>query len=206
MLPIRIKAYTKAELEAIANPVLANQPEALIWTYYDTQSAVSGLTQLTFFSAVQANIANGNLEIAGTIAAPKYFQVWSVGFDVQADIANIAAVDQSGPLRDIQRLTMQAGGALQVVVSQKTYIQVPVSFLHASGGTYGFGVATLAASNGVQWGTNGPNDGGYYQAGALVLPPQQPFQAAITYPAAVTLFATTNTKLWMYGVLFRKVL
>lgn len=207
MIRIPIKAYSKAALDALANPMLANQPEAVIWTLWDTQSAVSGLTTLTYFTTVQAAPQDGDLETAGQLPDPQYFQVWGVGFDVLQDITNIAAADQSpGPWRDTNRLVMQGRGMLLFTISTKPYVRVPTSFLHGSGGVTGGAVYFGAASNGIQYANNSIPDGGYYTGGAVVIPPKQAFSAQITYPAAVTLAATVNTRLWLYGVLFRRVL
>lgn len=213
MIRIPIKAYSKAALDAIANPLLANQPEALVWTFWDYEALASTVTSQTYFTTVQANPQDGNLETAGQLPDPQYFQCWGLGFDIMAEIANVAAADQSaGLIRDVTRLGQGSNisgsgrGLIVLTISSKPYVKIPPSFTHASGGPVGFGVAGLATSNGVQWATNGIQDGGYYLGGAIVIPPKQAFNVQLTYSAAITLVTTTGTRMWLYGVLYRRVL
>lgn len=213
MIRIPIKAYTRAALDAIANPLMANQPEALVWTFWDYQNLATGVTSQTYFTTVQANPQDGNIQTAGQLPDPQYFQCWGTGFDTLGDLTDIASTDQStGQLRDYQRLAAgnsasgSARGLLVLTISQKPYFQVPPSFCHQSGGVVGFGYGNAVTTHGTQWGTNGVPDGGYFLGGAIVIPPKQAFNVQLTYSGAVTLNISTGTKSWLYGVLFRRVL
>lgn len=202
--PVRPK--TKAQLMAIANPQMANQPEALPWILFDTQTYVDNTTtRLTFFQTTSTDPSITNMETAGQLPDPQFFEIHYFGLDVLRDVTT-AAGGTAGAIDDIQKLILTNRMYWAFTISNKKFGYFPATFLHASGGATGFGWGTFTAEESIQYGNNGLFDGGYAVDGALVIPPKVGFTIETNWPAAVDITADVKLRFWMAGVLYRRVL
>ncbi len=207
---IKIVPKTKEQLRALASPADAKQPEAVRWVYYSTKSYVSGTTlSLSFFDKTEgADKTLTNMEAQGTITDPKWFEVHYIGADILLDASTAAAVGGAGAYDDVAKLVLKGRPYAELLVSDKLQVQVPLSFMHGSGGPtgIGYGWGTIAAGEAVQGAVNGIFDGGYYLGGSLIIPPNTGFTFNVTWTAAQTLNGgDTYIRCWMDGVLHRKV-
>lgn len=204
-----IRPYTRAQLDVMCNPASANQPEAIPHVLFDTQSYVSTTTTtLVYYQTVQADKSLGNMDSAGQLPEPQYFQVFNMGIDVLEPVYARAAAAVAGALDDVQQLVLSGRGYVDMTISGKKYcVGIPMSFFHQSGGVTGNLTGTFAATNGIEFANNSLPDGGWAVNGAIVIPPKQAFDITLRWPAAITLSATPrNIRFWMAGVLFRRVL
>ena len=203
----KINAKTKVQLLEQSNPASATQPEVIPWVLYDSQSYVSASTvTLAFFQTVQTDKSLGNMEGAGQLPDPQFFEIYRIGLDVLFRPATALAVS-TGPLDDIAQLVLSGRGTFTLALSNKNYGPFPLSLLHASGGPTGFGWGTNTAPLQIEFANNGIFDGGYPINGAITIPPKVGFSIVLNWPAALTL-ANGNTFLraWMAGPLYRRVL
>jgi len=206
-LAFKVQPKTKAALLGQANPQSATQPEVFPWVLYDTQSYTStSTTTLSFFQTVQTDKSLGNMEGAGQLPDPQFFEMYKVGMDVLLRPAAQAGHAATGPIDDIAQLVLSGRGNFIFQISNKNYGPFPLSFLHASGGPTGFGWATMTAEAQVSYANNGIFDGGFPINGGLVIPPKVGFSIVLNWPAALTLQASVNLRVWMFGALYRRVL
>jgi len=203
-----IRAYTRAQLEALANPAAANQPEAIPHVFFDTMAYTSTVTTvLTYFQVVQVDKTLGNIESAGQLPDPQYFQIFNVGFDILNDLTTTSG-GILGAADTVQKLMIMGRPICTLTIAGKKYIdQVPLSFMHQSGGVTGFMAGTWTAEENITWGLNSIPDGGYCVNGAIIIPPKQAFDFTLRWAAAQVVTPTPiNLRLWMAGVWFRRVL
>lgn len=203
-IPVRAKTYQ--QLIALANPASANQPEAVAWWLYDTQTYTDNVTtELTFFAAPQADRSLSNLETAGALPDPQFFEVHYVALDIVpvTGFVTSAAGGPTGMIDDIGRLLARA--RWQLTISDKRYGPFPAHALHALGGPTGFGWGTLTAPQSLQYALNSVPDGGACFDGAVVIPPKVGFTAVMSWPAAVDLTGDYRLRLTLVGVLHRRV-
>ena len=207
------KVKTFGELQAGITPMIPGQPERIPWTWFDTQTYVSGTTvSLDFFQQIQAIKANGNMEAQGQIPAPQYFDVYHIGVKILNDrnvseVVTAAAV--AGTINDTSRLLQ---GRLTFSIAQKVYYDGPVYMCPAGGGV----VAEVAVA-----GTFTADDGERYEAanngnqdlrnrnnfwGDITIPHNQNFLVRLEWAAALTLLANTQIKIALDGYLYRRVL
>jgi len=206
----QIKPKTKQALLESATPQNPNQPEVIPWILYDTQTYTSASsTTLAFFQSVQTDKSLGNMEGAGQLPDPQFFEIYRIGMDIlfRPSFSTATVNPATGPLDDIAQLVLSGRGNFILAISNKNYGPFPLSFLHGSGGPTGFMSGTYVATNEREYANNGIFDGGYPLNGALVLPPKVGFSIVINWPAALTL-ANGNTpiRVWMAGPLYRRVL
>ena len=204
-----VRAYTSAQLQLMSSPARATDLEAIPHVFHDVQAFTSATTTaLRFFQAVQATVDLGNFLAAGQLPDPMWFQPFYFGLDIMV-LPTTAAATVVGALDDMHRLLMTTRPTINVAIAMKPYIQdIPLSFLHGSGGATGLGggiaagpLTTAAVAN------NSIPDGGWCVYGSFVIPPKQNLSAVVTYPAVVTINASpVNFRLWMAGVWFRRVL
>jgi hypothetical protein len=203
---IRTVAKTRAQLDALALPSNARQPEALPWILYHQKTYTSGTTtKLTFFDAVESDDTLGNMETQGSLPDPQYFEIHYIGADFLLD-ATTAAGGEVGAIDDVAKLLFTGRGTWTLSIAKKAYGPFPLSFLHASGGPTGFGWGTFTAEESIQYANNGIFDGGWCVGGALIIPPKVGFSFEVRWSAAQTLNAgNTGVRAWMAGVLHRQV-
>lgn len=205
MLKINAAPKSAARLYAQTNPVNANQPEAIPWVYFDTQSVATGSTgPISFFQTVSSDKTISNLEQAGTIPDPYYFEIVAFNFD----FLSLPTIAIPGAANDLVNLLATSRATFVFSLAGKEYLRIPLTYLHCSGGANSqlSSNITAGAAVGSQYALNAWPDGGFLVDKAITLPPKQSFSAQIQLGAAVTLSATTNFRLSMAGVLHRRVL
>ena len=208
MLRIQAVAKSAEELRKITNPNDASQPESIPWVYYDTQNFTTASTQsISFFATTNADRTITNLEQAGTIPDPFYFEIEAFNLDYMVR-PSAGGNTATGTLDDLAQFLFTSRATLEFSIAGKLYQRTPVTYLHASGGPSSPAVAaTLTAPNLISFALNGIVDGGFYIGKKIVLPPKQSFQAQIILGAASTLVTSpAPLRLSMAGVLHRRVL
>jgi hypothetical protein len=204
----RIVPRSRAQLEAMASPENARQPESLPWVLYDTQPFVNATTtSLAYYTTQQSDKTLGNMEGSGALPDPQYFEVMNIGMDLLNVPFQIAAATAVGPINDLALLLHSARATFEINVSNKRTGPFPATFLHASGGPTGFGYGTFTAPGGHQWAVNGIFDGGYNVGGSIIFKPKVGFDVTLRFAAVQTLNVNNqNLRIWMQGVLHRAVL
>lgn len=206
--PAARMAKTKAQLNALADPISAGQPEALPWFLYHRKVYTDNTTTtLQFFDAIETNKGIGNMQAASALPSPQYYEVLAFGLDaLRAPTAGGAAANV-GAIDDVQRLLHTSECFWTFTYADKNFGPFAGSLLHPSGGVQGFGYGTTTADTFTpQYAHNGYPDGGHPVNGAIVLKPKVQFTLTITWPAPVNITADMNLRAWMWGILHRKVL
>jgi len=199
-----VKALTRGQLEAIAYPQSAGQPEAIPWVFYDTRSYVSAATQqLTFFQTTQAGDLS-NMQAAGQLPDPQWFQAYYFTLDVLNRPSQTA--DNTGSLDDLVQLLLAGRGRWLLTLQDKQYGPFPLSTLGSSSELRAaISSDGAAAANAFQYGSADP-DGTFCWDGSLVIPPKVGFNIQLVWPAALTLEeGDTNLRFNMHGTLYRSV-
>lgn len=189
--PKQMKGWS--ELQQSITPVLPQGPERIPWTWYHRQTYVDNTTtQLTFFNATGV-VTTTNMQAAGQIPAPMYFDVYHIGvwFDFMAFATQYT--DLAGLIDSI--CTFQ--------IAQKTYFQAPTWMLPPGGGVDG---QTAIATD--QTARNGVADlrNRYNFWGDLTIPHNQNFSLIMDWAAAVNIAANVDIIVAMDGYLYRRVL
>jgi hypothetical protein len=219
MANVRTKTVkTWGQLQQSIAPMLPGEPERIPWTWFDTVGYVSGTTtQLDFFQAVQTDRVLGNMQAAGQIPAPMYFDLHHLGVYFDLPVSGVtdpapAAAVATGTLNDLVNLVE---GSLSLQIAQKEYFSTKISACPGGVGPSGalaLGGSDVAAtsSNYIQQGTNGipdlRNRNNFW--GDLTLPHNQNFLVRLNWTAAVTLYAagTYPIVVFLDGYLYRRVL
>jgi len=205
----RVVPKTRQQLYALAYPETANQPEAISHILFDTQTFTSAsTTTLTFFNTQQSDPTLGNLEQAGALTDPQWFEIHNWGLDVLQDGSAVVGVTEVGIMDDIAKLMLVGRPIFTFSMSNKQYGPYPLSFLHTSGGPTGqIAAGNTAATGNIQFGTNSFPDGGWNWRGNVIIPPKVGFKASVQWAAAQTLAAGNPLlRMWIAGVLHRRVL
>lgn len=208
LISIPVTPRTFQQLNQLANPVEAGQGEAIPHILYDTETYTSASTlTMSFFTTTKTDRTLSNMNTAGQLPDPQWFEIHNLGFDVLTDGTLNNAVSEAGVYDDIQKLMLVARPTFTLQLSDKLYGPYPLRFLHTSGGAQGALTGTLAASNTIQFANNSIPDGGWNWRGAIIIPPKVGFNVTVQFATAQTL-AIGNTPLsfWMAGVLQRRVL
>ena len=208
----KIVPKTKAQLMRLANPEMANQPEVLPWILYDTQVFTSAsTTSLSFFTTLQTNKSLGNMESAGQLPDPQFFEMHYIGCDIMR-VVTTAAGATPGAIDDIQKVlfgdagTGADAGRFTFTMSNKRFGPFPLSFCHASGGATGFGWGTFTAEESLQYGNNSIPDGGFYCGGTIIIPPKIGFDVTLDWGGTIPLASNVAVRMNLVGVLHRRVL
>lgn len=215
-MPNQWKKHVKTiqELSAGITPMLPGQPERIPWTWYDTQTYVSGTTvSLDFFQTVNNDKTLSNMVAAGQIPAPQFFDLYQASVCYLIPVTSsgiIAAPTATGGYTDVRNLS---SGSVNFQVAQKDCWQGSQFMLPCGGGPVGDIViaGTFAAPNQVQQQTasNGNPDlrNRYTFWGDITLPHNQNFLWRLAWSAPITLVAgNTAIRVWMDGYLYRRVL
>lgn len=206
---IKIRPKTRQQLALLANPEAANQPEALPWVLYDTQSWTTGVTAVaSYFGTVPGDKTLGNMEGPGQLPDPQYFEIAYWGCDFLLSPNSVASVAVAGPLNDIAAFLFAQRGTWEFNISNKRIGPFPLSFFHASGGPTGFlAITNAAAAQKNEYANNGIFDGGFCVEYAIIIPPKLGFDVTLRTAAAPTLQTSPlNVRVWQAGVLHRRVL
>lgn len=205
---------TIQDLTAGITPMLPGQPERIPWTWFDTQSYVSGTTsRLDFFQSVNADKSLSNMVAAGQIPSPQFFDLYhcSIAYLIPVTSSGlVAAPTATGAITDVRTLS---NGAAVFSVASKDYWQGPQFALPCGGGP-----AAIMSSSGTfaaplisqhQFANNGHPDlrNRYCFWGDITLPANQNFIWSLSWTAPITLLAgNSNIRVWMDGYLYRRVL
>lgn len=202
----QIKAYSRAELDAMANPGTARQPEAFADEIWDTQNFVNASTTvLTFFQAASSDKTLTNIDAGAILANPQYFLLHYLTVDFLFPAVTDAA-QPAGNLNDVHILTNLARATVVLNIATKPYGPWRLRSCHSAGAPVGFLQGGAAAPAAVQYGHLGPHDGGFCINGGLIIPPMTNFNAIIQFAGVQTL--NTNNlpiQVGLYGVRYRKV-
>ena len=206
-MAVRIQVIPRdyATLAQMAAPANSQQPESIVFTFFDNEDFATNYGTVNFFQAIQADPTKGNIQTAGTLSADQYFQLQAITLDWI-----ITKTDQSssGAPTIVDDLLLIMNGSRAIVnmtMAMKTYIQCPIHAFHSSGGidvAYQLGTPTGSALG--NYAQNWYPDGGYWVGGSQVLPPRQTFSFSVI-GAAVTLTTTRTGRFTMWGTLYRKV-
>lgn len=196
-----------AELAAMTSPVAVpdGQSEAIRWVAFDTQTYLqAGSATLNFFQAVNADQTISNMQQPGSFPDPQYMEIYQISCDVLLPATVVAA---PAAFADMINLIMVGRPLLSLIISDKRYVQVPLSFCHASGGAQAFGYNSAAvAAVAHEFANNGIFDGGFWIDGSITIPPKVGFQVRIDWGNAQAVLANTLIRINLDGVLHRRVL
>jgi hypothetical protein len=217
---VRLKAVpTNDQLNATTTPIAPGQPEGIAWTWFDQVTYTSGTTtQLDFFQTVQTDGTLGNMQAAGQLPNPMYFQIYHIGVYIRippqlvptADVT--AAVNPlTGAINDVHALI---NGTLQLSIADKIYYQSKIGMNPAGYGvlasqSHSSSITAGTAGSTVSYATNGIPDLRNRNCfwGTLIIPPTQRFLVRMNWTAAITLVAGNQGIVTaMDGYLFRRVL
>jgi hypothetical protein len=208
---------TIQDLTAGITPMLPGQPERIPWTWFDTQTYVSGTTTvLDFFQSVNADKNLSNMVAAGQIPSPQFFDMYHTSIAYLVPLSAAALADPIGILGAVNDVDRLSQGAALFNVASKDYWQGPQLALPCGGGarpeisSSATGTAATPFATIAQYANNGQPDlrNRYNFWGDITLPANQNFIWRLTWSAALTFLPNTNRaiKVWMDGYLYRRVL
>ena len=206
---------TKEELQQSITPLFASQGEVIPWNWFDTATYVSGTTtQLDFFQTVQTDKTRGNMQAAGQIPMPMYFDLYHISYYLALPPSAVAIAatltPATGALNDAHGLIL---GSVLFTIAQKSYFESKIYMCPAGAGTNPFVAiaGTFAATNlqAYQFAQNGLNDprarNNFW--GGITVPHNQNFLVRSNWSAALTLAnGNTDIAVTLDGYLYRRVL
>lgn len=180
-------------LKASITPMVAGEGERIPWTWYHRQTYTDNVTtQLTFFNATGV-LTTTNMQAAGQIPAPMFFEVYHIGiwFDFMAFATQYTD------------LALLIDSIVTFQVAQKVYWQGPTWMLPPGGGVDG---QTAIATD--QTARNGIADlrNRYAFWGDITIPHNQNFSVVMDWAAAANIAANVDIIVVMDGYLYRRVL
>jgi len=206
-----IVGKTIAELNAIGKPNGARS-EAIPYVIYDQQNypAAGSAAGLQFYLTQQADQTLGNLQTAGILPQPQWFEIHGIMADFMAvpviRAAGAAASAADGQLQDIELILKSARATWELTIAQKSYGVMPLTFLHASGGGVGFIAGAFTATTQVNQGNNGVQGTTWAPNGSIIIPPTQGFNITLRFqPTLVPVSQINPIRVSLVGVLHRAV-
>jgi hypothetical protein len=204
-------AKSAQDLKEIAFPELASQPEVIPHIFYDTQSlATASSAPLNFFVNTNNDRTISNMDSAGQLPDPQYFEVYYVACDIlQVPTATALAGEPNAALANVENILKTCRATFEITLASKSMGVEPLMACHSLGGAtfsgYGYGTAANGTSSGVV--NNGiPGTGGFPYNGALVIPPKNAFKLQIAFGAASTLVGgPINIRMSLVGNWYRRV-
>lgn len=202
---------SKDELDVLANPVFANQPEVVPWQLYDTASvATAAAGPFVFFQTINVDKTLSNMEGPGQLPDPQYLVVHYVAMDwLQPPIIQDGSA-VNPVVANLENILKTTRATFEFNMSNKRYGPFSLTMTAATGGATGFGIsegATAAGSTTVVANNGIPGSGGYPFSGALVIPPKIGFDVTIRLGAATTIAGGPfNLRISLVGALYRRVL
>ncbi len=204
-----IKPKTYGQLRREITPASATVPEAIPHVLFDTQAWTTAVTsRVTYFTGSPTDPTMGNVT-SGQLPADQSFEIHYIGVDFLLAAINAAAPAVTvSQWADMTQFLQTQRGIVSLTMSNKAYVDgLPLSFFHSSGGVTGFGYSNSATTGRFEYGNNGIFDGGFCVGGAIVLPGKISFSMELQLAAAPTLgVSPLNVRVWMLGVLSRRVL
>lgn len=207
MLGAKITARSRQAVLNAATPPSGRSQEAIWDQRYDTQTyPTTGVTSLTFFSAVNPDKTLSNMEAAGQFPAPQTFQIHQICLDVFPAAAGIStSTSVAGNVDDMQKILLQARGTWMLTLSSKNYGPYSLTTLHATGGAQGFISSTVATSS--QQHARNEVSAGWNYCGGLIIPEQTSFSVTVAFQGTLVTVATAHLlRLSLFGALQRRVL
>ena len=211
--PKGIKTFN--QLRRGITPMIPGQPEMIPWQWFDTQTYVSGTTtQLDFFSTVQSDKVLGNMEAAGQIPSPMFFDLYHLGVFMNVPPAELGGAallsGAAGAINDVHTLSI---GSIELNIAQKTYWKGKIFMCPAGAGAAArlaiAGTYTADRSQALDYATNGDpnlkNRNDFF--GMITIPHNQNFFIRCNWTSALTLNnGNTGLIITMDGYLYRRVL
>jgi len=191
--------------------------EMISWNWYDTQTYTSTTTtRLTYFNATNANKVLSNMEVAGQLAAPKYFVIYAVKLvplilPAEERLTGVGAFAVNSFI-DVYRLLFLSRVIL--TIGSKQYLNHPSSNFTSGQGIYGAltsdaasGATTVYEAHRHSYANNGAPDPRcvYTLTHPRLIEPQINFDIQIEWNAAVTLSGNQNLRVELDGVLYRPI-
>lgn len=202
---------TRAQLEDMANPQMANQPEVVPWALYDTQPIATGSANpLVFYQTINGDKTLSNMEGPGQLPDPQYLIVQYVACDFLQAPTNSDGTAVNAALANVENVLKTARATFEFNMSNKRYGPFPLTFCHSTGGATGsfYAGGTLAALINSGTVNNGiPGSGGFPFSGAIVIPPKIGFDITVRFGVAPTIVGgPMNCRISLVGPLYRRVL
>lgn len=207
ILPMDIRTLPYQQLQAKTRPVDPNLPEALPDVLYDTQTYLAaGSVHLDFFVATNADKSLSNMEQAGTLPAPQYFDVYRIFCDFLAAPSATVADTAAGVVNDVELVLKSARARLTYTSKNKTLGPIPLTFFGSSGlMRAGFDTGRAAAAGAVIQQVQGIDNGGFPVNGAITLRSQSTFAIGLDFVAGVAISANLLIRVSMLGVRYREI-
>jgi hypothetical protein len=207
-LHYRPKPYV--ELVALSRPQRADQPEALPWVMFDTNSyAAAGQASVVLYSSTPASLTDLTLSNLpnGTLETFQFFELHREFLSILAPLSLTTTAVVTGAANDVDILHKAARGVRTFTIGQKSYGPVPIDFTGRPGGvTFAAtaeGSETAPARNFFQSGETVMN-GGFPHNGSYVLAPQTKLTVTLSFnPTAIS--TTTNLRHSFLGIFHRRV-
>jgi hypothetical protein len=206
-------AKSADELQTIAFPELASQPEVIPHCFYDTQSLATGAVgPFNFFVNTNNDRTLSNMDSQGQLPDPQYLEVFYVTCDIlQPPVANAAdgGAVVNAAWANIANILTTNRATFEVTLASKSMGIEPLTFAHSSGGLTGggYGYGTAAAGQSSAYGNAGiPGTGGFPYNGSLVIPPKNAFKLTVAVAGALTLVGgPINVRMGLVGNWYRRV-
>jgi len=180
--------------------------ERISWFYYHSVPILNGnsLVSFNYFQdTTTATRQESNMRLPGTIPNPEVFKIYEIRFHVSLG-SSLGANPVLRAPDDVQQLT---NGALQLFVSNKPMIQIPLWKLPSGGGAFGqFALASNAAST-IALGINGfPTvQAAYRLRRPIVITSVENVLATTVYDTAPNPAADARCFVLLHGVLRRAI-
>ena len=201
-----ILPYSEEQLIQASKPGSLGQPEIIPWVWYDSQNFATLWTNVSFFSAPNADPTVCNIEQANTFAADQWFRTFAITLDWLIGATSQASSGAPVLVDDLLTIQNTCRAIFNLKLSQKIYCQVPIHALHSSGGIYvNYQLGTPTGSGLGNYAMNWTPDGCYNMGGSVVFGPRQTFQCAVT-GVSTALGATRMGRISFHGPLARRVL
>ena len=201
-----IKPFTYQQLGTAANPASANQPESIGFIFYDSQNFAANFAPVGFFTAVQNDITLGNIQVAKSLSADQYFQLWAITLDWLIGATSQGSSGAPTIVDDLLAIYNTSRAIASMTMSYKTMLQAPIHNFHSSGNIYvNYQLGTPAASGLGNYASSWMPDGGHKVQGSIILAPRQVFTFQIAGTGVCALSATRMGRISFHGVLARKV-
>lgn len=206
-------ALSREQLDSLANPMFANQPEVVPWQLYDTQAITTAVNNpAVYFQTINNDKTMSNMEGPGQLPDPQYLVVHYIAADflVAPQSTAVTATANNAAVDNVENILKTVRATFEFNMSNKRYGPFSLTMTAATGGATGalYGVGTIAAavSGGIV--NNGiPGSGGFPFGGALVIPPKIGFDVTVRFGAAPTLpVSPLNLRISLVGALYRRVL
>lgn len=210
--PKKMKSWEDLRRQ-ITPSIPAEGGERIPWQWFHRRTFTdNSTTSLRFFDET-GGVTTTNMQAAGQIPAPMYFDIYHIGvyFDLTTSIqAIVAGAVNDGALEDMINLM---DGVVHLEVAQKRYWESFIWACPAGGGVDGdlamAGTYTATDGDRSEFATNGVPDLRNRQClwGDITIPHNQNFSVELRWPAAVdTQVGNVDIITYLEGYLYRRVL